>query len=133
MIEEGIVALVQADPAVSLIAPVGGFYVELPKDFRPPSWSWTNVSGPASYHLRGKSGPNTRRIQIDCFGDPNRRGTDAIALAAAIDKVLSGFSGLLPDADQTMADGIFQSDLIDFFDDVGRTYRRMLEYEVNFI
>ena len=36
------------------------------------------------------------------------------------------------DPDSTVIQGCFRSNLIDFFDEASRTYRRMLEYELWF-
>ena len=129
MIDAGIVQLVMANAAVIAAASTGGFYLELPKDYILPSWTYRVVSDNGPYCLRGEHGFVTRRLQIDCYGNI---GAEAIRLARAIDKVLGGYRGTLPDPDATIVFGCFRSDLIDFFDDPGRTPRRMLEYEIQF-
>ena len=134
MIEQGIVMLVQANAAVlsALAQPdrVGGFFAELPKDQALPSWSYRIVSNVSGYTLAGgKPGFSMNRLQIDCYG---ATAPDVIGLAKAIDHVLSGYGGTLSDPDVTKVNGIFQSDVMDFFDDARRSFRRMLEYEVYF-
>src|SRR5689334_19878100 len=126
MIELGIVRLVNSDPAVSAIIANGGFFVELPKDPTLPAWSYTVIGDKPDYTLAGLGGCAYRRLQIDCQCNT---GADCITLAKAIDKVLSGFKGTLPDPDSTVVQGCFRDRLLDFFNDKSRTYRRMLEYE----
>jgi hypothetical protein len=129
MLESGIVKLVMGDPAVTAVALTGGFLLELPKDEPLPSWCYRSISDQGDYGLRGEHGFVTRRLQIDCFGNAK---ADVLLLARAINKVLSGYKGTLADTDQTTVFGCFRSDLQDFFDDPGRTPRRMLEYEIQF-
>jgi hypothetical protein len=129
MLESGIVKLVMADPGVAAIALTGGFLLELPKDEALPSWSYRNISDQSEYGLRGEHGFVTRRLQIDCFANAK---ADVLLLARAINSVLSGYRGTLTDTDQTIVFGCFRSDIQDFFDDPGRTPRRMLEYEIQF-
>ena len=130
MLEAGIVSLVMADAGVLAITTTGGFLVNLPKDEALPSWTHQTISDAGPYALRGEHGFVTRRLEIKCFG--NRRA-DAVSLAAAIDAVLSGYKGTLPDADSTVVYGCFRSDRMDApFDEAGRTNRRMLEYEIQY-
>jgi hypothetical protein len=131
MIDEGLVALVQANAGVLAIAPSGGFLSELqPKDHALPSWTQKTISNPQHNTLTSFTGLTMRRWQVDCYANA---GADAIGLARAIDTVLNGFRGVLADPDATYVDHCFRSDLIDFFDPAGRTYRRMLEYEIWFV
>lgn len=132
MIEQGIVKLVQSDLTVNALVPVGGFFAELPKDQALPNWSYRSISLVANTGLQFSTGLRMMRLQIDVYGDINGRGADSIALAKAIDHVLNGFAGTLSDPDSTFVSSCFLSDEIDFFDDAGRTYRRMLEYEILF-
>jgi hypothetical protein len=129
MLESGIVKLVQGNAAVSAIALTGGFLLELPKDEALPSWTYRIISDHSEYGLQGEHGFVTRRLQIDCLANAK---ADVLLLARAINKVLSGYKGTLPDTDSTLVFGCFRSDLRDFFDDPGRTPRRMLEYEIQF-
>lgn len=130
MIEQGLVGLIEGNAAVRAIAPTGGFLAELPKDYPLPSWTHKTVSQPTSATLTSFKGTKMRRWQIDCYG---AAAADAINLAQAIDGVLDGFRGTLGDPDATYVDSCLQSDLIDFFDDASRSYRRMLEYEIWFV
>jgi uncharacterized protein DUF3168 len=129
MIEQGLVLLVQGTPAVSAIASAGGFFVELPKEQALPSWTYSAVSDVPDYALSGPTAMHYRRIQIDCFGiEP----AEVIRLAGAIDNVLSGFHGTLTDPETVKVQGCFRTNLIDFFEDDPRNFRRMLEYELWF-
>ena len=129
MIEQGIVMLVQASAAVQAIAPGSGFFAEAPKDHALPLWTYVAVSELQPYALDGSNGFITRRVQINCDGAV---AADCINLARAIDDVLSGYSGVLADPDTTRVHGCFRSNVVDFFDDPGRTSRRILEYEICF-
>jgi len=129
MLEAGIVKLVMGNAGVLAITTTGGFLLSLPKDEALPSWTYQIISDVGTYALRGEHGFVTRRLQIDCYA--NKPG-DVISLAKAIDIVLSGYQGTLTDPDSTIVFGCFGSDVIDFFDDAGRTYRRMLEYEIQY-
>ena len=130
MIEQGIVALVQGDPVVSGIAPIGGFAVQLPKDQVLPSWTHIAVTEKPNYTFKGPVTLRPRRLQIDCYGYVF---ADCILLGNAIDAVLSGFSGTLSDPDSTFVQGCFRTNQIDFpLDATSRTFRRMLEYELWF-
>jgi hypothetical protein len=129
MIEQGLVMLVQASPAVAALAPGSGFFVEAPKDHALPLWTYATVSDQDPVALSGEHGFVTRRLQINCDG---AIAADCILLARAIDNVLGGYSGVLADPDATPVHGCFRTNLIDFFDDPGRTSRRILEYEIWF-
>jgi hypothetical protein len=125
MIEQGLVQLLQAAPAVAAISANGGFMGTLPKDFPLPSWSFIIVSQPIDYELTGPVSLASTHIQIDCYGAV---AADAIRLAKAIDDVLIGYRGTLPDPDSTVVQGVFRTNKLDFFDQNARNYRRMLEY-----
>lgn len=127
MIEQGIVKLVQSDAAVLALCPVGGFLSILPEGQVLPSWTYFVVSDPGHYVLDQVSVFGDARVQIDAYGNT---AAEAMALAKAIDDVLSGYKGVLADADSTRVAGIFRSNKIDFFDPDSRTYRRLLEYTV---
>lgn len=108
---------------------VGGFFAELPKDYplTVPVWSYRSISNVSNTTLTTSRGLNMRRLQIDCYA---AKPADVITLAKDIDDVLNGFQGTLPDPDSTYVSSCFSSDVIDFFDDAPRSYRRMLEYEI---
>jgi Bacteriophage HK97-gp10, putative tail-component len=114
---------------VAAIAPGSGFFAEAPKDHALPLWTYVSVSEVQPYALSGEHGFIIRRVQINCDG---AIAADCIRLARAIDDVLSGFSGVLADGDATRVHGCFRTTLIDFFDDPGRTSRRIIEYEICF-
>jgi hypothetical protein len=128
MIESGLALLVQGNAAVSAIAATGGYALgQLPKGTALPSWTHQVIADKADYVLTGEPSLSDGRWQIDCYGNT---AAEAVQLAAAVDAVLSGYRGALPDADQTVVQGVFRTNKIDFFDDVARTYRRMLEYQI---
>jgi hypothetical protein len=130
MIEQGLVGLVQADGPVAAMSPAGGFFAEVPKDFKPlPTWTYQGVSLNPNTTLLGTKGLRTVRWQIDCYGDD---AAQVITLANAIDNVLDGYQGNLADQEQTYVSACILTDSMDFFDDYRRSYRRMLEYEVLF-
>lgn len=129
MIENGIVQLVQASAAVQTLCAAGGYYAQLPEKQPLPCWSYLFVSDVADYTLDGRVDLTMRRLQVDCYGET---GSDAITLADAVDKVLDGYKGTLPDPESTTVQGCFRSNLIDFFDSSSRTFRRMLEYNLWF-
>ena len=129
MIEAGLTQLVQADSAVHAICPVGGFLAQLPKDYTLPTWSYLMASDMPTYSFEGPNSLRSRRIQIDCYGSD---GKQVIQLADAIDAVLNGYRGTLPDGDSIVVPGCFRSNLIDFPLDQNRSYRRMLEYVIWF-
>lgn len=127
-VEQGFVALLTANPNVVAAAPVGGFLAQLPQDQALPSWSYTTVADPTDYTLKGPVGLSERRIQIDCYGNT---GAETITLASAIDAVLSGYMGTLPDG--THVQGCFHLNTMDVFDEESRTFRRMLEYSLWYV
>jgi hypothetical protein len=128
MLEAGLVSTIQADPTVAALCPVGGFAMQLPPDQTLPSWRHVSISEQTDYLLSGPDSLRMRRIQIDCYGNT---AAEAISLASAIDAVLSQLKRVtLPDSDATRVEGVFRSNLIDFFDDAARSYRRMVEYTV---
>jgi len=129
MIELGIVLLVKGNAAVTAIAPVGGFFAQLPNDQILPSWTYLGVSQTANYDLKASSSLFMRRLQIDCYG---KTAADSIVLAKAIDAVLNGYRGTLTDPDHIFVDGCFQDNLIDYYDPDSRSFRRMLEYQLWF-
>jgi hypothetical protein len=138
MLEQGLVTLVQSDPVVASIATNGGgYHVQVPKDLLtpdgPPTWSYMFVGGSADITLQAERGPRIRRLQIDTYGNSSGNGADAITLSKAIDDVLNGFSGTLADPDNTgVLSCLAGEEPSDFFDEAGRTYRRMTEYDICF-
>jgi hypothetical protein len=129
MIELGVVLLVQGNNAVKAIAPTGGFFAQLPKDYALPTWTYQTVSDGADYVLVGPMSQSQRRVQIDCYG---ANAADVIRLGNAIDALLSGYRGTLTDPDSTFVHGCFHTNMIDYFDPDSRTFRRMLEYQIWF-
>ena len=139
MIETGLVQLIQGTPAVNSIAPVGGFMAQLPKDLitagGPPSWTYAFGGGNTEHTLLGLLGPRQCHLLIECYGAPDQGGADAVSLSEAINGVLDGFSGPLPDPSPPTSgilSCLLEEEPKDYFDDAGRTYRRMFEYLICF-
>jgi hypothetical protein len=120
--EQGFVALVNS------AAGSGGYYGQLPKDAQLPNWTYLDVSNPSDYTLQGAVELSGMRMQVDCYG---QTAAQAITLAKAIDRVLSGYLGTLSDG--TVVQGCFRTNRLSFFDDNARNYRRMLEYEIWYV
>lgn len=129
MIEEGIYKAVQASAAVTAIAPTGGFLCTLPEDFALPSWTYQVLGSTPEVGLTIRGGLVTARLQIDCYAETPEQ---VIALAKAIDAVVLYLRGTLTDTDHTVVDSAVPAGGPDFFDDVRRSYRRVLEYDVWF-
>jgi hypothetical protein len=125
--EQGFVALVNSDAGVSAVGSSGGYFAQLPKD-KIPGWTYLVVSDPSDYTLQGAVELSGMRLQVDCYGST---AAQAITLAKAIDRLLSGYQGTLPDG--TVVQGCFRTNRLSFFDDNARNYRRMLEYEIWYV
>lgn len=125
--EQGFVSLVNSDTNVQA-AGAGGYFAQLPPDAQLPAWTYLIVSDPSDYTLQNVVELSAMRMQVDCYGSS---GAQAILLAKAIDRVLSGFLGTLSDG--TIVQGCFRTNRIDFFDDSARNWRRMLEYQIWYV
>ena len=130
MIEQGVVMLVQNNPAVQAICSHGGYWLSLPKDPTFPSWCYTVISSVTERTLDHQKLLCFERWQLDVFSND---GGDCMRLACAIDDALDHYTGILPDPDSTLLQGAFRSDIIDYFDPTIRNYRRSLEYELHFV
>lgn len=128
-IEEGLVRLIQADAGVVAIASVGGFLAELPKDQALPSWSYALLSEDRIYtHDDGPAALRPAIVEITCYGD----AAVVVRLAAAIDQVLDGFCGALPEG--TVVNGCFVLSRPgpDEYDGARRCWLRSLIYEIHY-
>jgi hypothetical protein len=130
MIDNGIPMMVQADARVLAICPVGGFADELPKGQALPSWTYTVVSDVQIYTQAGRVDLCERRLQIDCYASG---AADADALRRAINNVLSGYQGILPDTEATEVRGVFCSFLPNSFEPESRNFRRMMEAQIHYL
>jgi hypothetical protein len=134
MLEQGIVILVNT----ALASPpfVGGYYEVLPKGAGLPNWTYRTISDIPNTTLQSAKGLAMRRLQIDVYGGGGATqanlGSDAIDLASSIDNILNGYAGILPDTGATFVSSCFRSDIDDFYDSVNRSWRRMLEYEIQY-
>jgi hypothetical protein len=133
VIEQGIVQLLTANAGVAALTPAGGgFLAELPKGQTLPSWTYRGVSNvPVARGLNVVAGLRTWHVQIDCYG---YSAADVLALAGALGLALNGYHGTLSDGGSTIVDSAFWSDAHDpEFDSDSRTWRRVLEFEVNYV
>ena len=132
MLEAGLVQLVQSSPSVSTLSPGGGYLRQIPPGSSIPAWTYFTVTNPPNTGLQFVSGSTERRIQIDCYG--NEQTDQQVQLAFAIDSVLNGFSGTLPDQDSTNILSCIRDNLEDMETEPdSRLYRRMLEYTLWFV
>ena len=131
MIEAGLVLRINSDAAVkALIASPGGF-TGVPKGQPLPTWTYRWVSDNTQMALCSVTGLTFARVQIDCYGNQK---AEVVNLGKAITQVLNGFKGTLTDIDNIIVDSIFRSDMHDpEEDEAGRTWRRVLEFEVNYV
>ena len=129
MIEEGLVKLMIANAGISALAVTQGMHAPLPENATVPGWSYQFASNSGDYTLDGDRGIDYTRVQINCHGN---NAAEAIRLAAAIDSLLSGYYGVLTDSDHTFLQGCFQTNLVDFFNDASRSYRRVVDYQLCF-
>lgn len=119
---------------------LGGFFSELPKDLVgldtkkgqvAMAWTYQRITSEPTYCLDGQDGFTSLIYRIKCHGVD---APSAIRLADLIDRVLRGaYSGVLPDADQTVVQGIFrQPDIPDGFSETNQSFVSTLEYLVNY-
>lgn len=132
MVEQGIVAYIQAGLGTPPLAP-GGFAAQLPKDQISASsvmaWCYRSIESDPSYLLNGQDGVDDWHIVIDCHGYTM---AFAIQLAAAIDGVMRGAPSVtLTDPNSTFVQGIFRtSQFVDGYSDLNRSFVRTVEYRV---
>ena len=125
MIEQGLVMKIQAESGYST---VGGFAGQLPENLPAPVYFYKVISDQANTTLQSFKGFGSRMFQFDCFG---AKAVDAQLLANAIDVVLNGFHGTLPDPDSTRVDSIFRTDRMGPEpSSSSRNFWVMLEYKV---
>jgi hypothetical protein len=130
MIDQGLELLLQNTSAVTAIAPVGGFNTQLPPNKPLPSWTFQLVSSPSDLTLQGPVSLTYARYQFDCYGE---NSAQTILLSNAINQVLDGFIGTLPDPDATIVQVMRRTNKIPFFDSDARNFRIMLEYELQYV
>jgi hypothetical protein len=135
MFEQGLVMLLQADPAVASVAASGGFgFGELPEGTALPAWCYAIITKKPEYTLAGRAGLIDILVQFDVFGQgdadfTNSGKADCIRLAEGITAVLSGYRGALPDPDRTFIDSCFAEGERDETEPLSRRYRRILEFK----
>ena len=144
MIDLGLVMLVQqalaGSPPVNNVP--GGWKGMLPKDIVGSTpvgsssmirsaWIYKTKDTKPTYHLTGQDGFTGFTFVIECHG---LLASDADALASAIYFVFEDiWSGVLPDPDKTVVQGIFLTDEVSGeFADNTRTFVHTLEYLVNY-
>lgn len=133
MVEQGIVAYIQAGLGTPPIAP-GGWATELPKDkigTNPGqflmAWCYRSEDADPTDVLEGEDGVTDWQFIVDCHGATQ---ANAITLAHAIIVTLRGARGItLPDPDTTFVQAIFRNGLfIDGFSDLNRSFVRTLKF-----
>jgi hypothetical protein len=133
VIEQGLQMLVQADAVVAALCAAGGYPGEVPKGAPLPSWSYRFFGGSPNKALGTVGGLTMRRCEIECYGDGVDGAAQAMGLMRAIDAVLDGYYGVLPDDDETRVDSCLRSDEpMDSTDPERRAFRRKREYEIWF-
>lgn len=80
---------------------------ELPQDPILPAITITELSGPRDYSNDGDTGWVDGLFQVVCFGSTHK---DTKALADAVVKLLSGFSGMMGPTKQVAVDAVFVED-----------------------
>lgn len=122
MIEAGLTTLLSANAPLQALIGSCLYPVFVPENTAYPCISYQAVSATSEYALDGSS-ERTKRLQFDVWG---RNYADCKAVAAALDAVLDGFSGPLPDG--TVILGAFRGVELDLSEQYSRTYRTMIEY-----
>jgi len=120
--------MISAVPAVAAIVGTNpsGISDQLDPNSPLPAWAYKVIHDTSDRTLKGNVNA-FRRWEVNCYGSTS---ADAIRLASAIDTVLDGFFGTLPDPDSTFVTISNRVGSMSFFDDSQRTWRRMLEYEI---
>lgn len=127
VIEEGLVMLIQAGIGSPPMAP-GGFAGQFSQNQPVPAYYYRVISDKPDTGLLFVKGLIMRRFQFDCFG---AQAVDAQVLANAVDAVLHGFHGVLPDPDSTPVSSIIRTDRMGpEFSDSARNFWIMLEYQI---
>lgn len=126
MIEQGLTALVTADPGVSALIGTCFYPVILPETPTYPCMSYQVVSASSEYNL-GATAERWKRIQFDAYGQAY---SDCKAIVAALDTVLDGYTGTLPDGTQIL--GSFRVVELDLMLQYSRVFRTMVEYTFHF-
>lgn len=130
MINRGLVMRIQAGIVSSFPTCKGGMEGQLSQNQAPPSYTFRVISDPANTTLRSFKGFGNRRYEFRCWGVD---AASADALANAVDALLNGFSGVLPDPDATRVDSMFRTDRMEAdFSSSARNFWVMLEYSIWF-
>lgn len=130
MIEQGLVMLIQAGIGSPPMA-VGGFAGQLPTNLLgSPAYVYSVISDRPNTTLRGTRGFGNRIMEFKCYGPS---ALLAQQLANAVDNVLDGYQGTLPDPDSTVVNSIIRTDRMGpDFSDSARNFYITLEYSIWF-
>jgi hypothetical protein len=126
MIEQGIRTLLISDPTVAALIGVRAYSNFMIQNPTLPAIVITKISGEDRYSTTGSTGPSTGRWQIDCYGNTV---AEARELSDAIKNVLSGYKGAA--GDETIQ-GSFLENEIGSYDFELKTYRRKMDFIVNY-
>jgi hypothetical protein len=133
--EVGVRELLVGDGAVGALVGPNVYQLRLPQKVTLPAIRVQLVDEPSAYHLRGTDNLRRSRVQVDAFA-AEASGTDpyagAVAVADAIDAVLSGFRGELGGSPPSLFfDAVFRISRMPMYDaDELREVRLMQDYFV---
>jgi hypothetical protein len=91
--------------------------------------TYKNIPSPGTEYGFGTDSTNFAGIQFDAFG-PSYVANKRVLLA--IDAVLSGYTGTLPDDDATRVIFAAQTASPDHFENDGKVFRSISEYEIQY-
>jgi len=126
MIEQGIRTLLINDATVGGMIGVRAYADFMVQDPTLPAIVIAKISGNDRYSTGGSTGPATGRWQIDCYGSTV---AEARELSAAVKNVLSGYKGAA--GDETIQGSFLETEQ-DLFDFELKTYRRTMDFIVNY-
>jgi hypothetical protein len=126
--------LLLSDPTVMTLCGGRCYPVEFPENQRAPSLVYFRASGFADYHMRGDSGLEQIRMQLDSWADKH---DSAVALADAAHDVLTGFRGRIvygTDSPGAFIDiqGIFEMGERDLSDHTTRMFNMTRDFQISY-
>jgi hypothetical protein len=131
MLEAGLVSLLSADAGVTALVAARIFPIVLPENMDVncvgPCLTYQDITGSSTFTTDKKQSA-TKRIQFDSF---SKNYQSAKQVLMAVSKVLDGYVGTLPDGTRV----IFANSSVetDNFENDGRVFRCLSEYEIDFV
>ena len=129
MIQTGIYSLITGFSSVSALIGTRLHPVTLKEAETLPAMTYQLVGGSSDPTLT-TSGLQRLRVQFDCWG---ANYDDAAGLRKALIKELNGYRGLLSDGTYLQNADLIGSIGVDYFEDVPRQYRCMVEFYFYFV